>query len=59
MRKIFAQGMPELMHYPDKLLMDNLVMLLSDEVCVSHVQREGALLCRLYGDDGNAALNTF
>jgi hypothetical protein len=35
MRKIFAQGMPELMHYPDKLLMDNLVMLLSDEVCVS------------------------
>jgi hypothetical protein len=35
MRKIFAQGMPELMNYPDKLLMDNLVMLLSDEECVS------------------------
>lgn len=35
MRKIFAQGLPESMAYPDLLLMDNLVMLFSDEECVA------------------------
>ncbi|MGK9172440.1 hypothetical protein KXR87_04315 [Yokenella regensburgei] len=35
MRKIFARGLPENMAYPDLLLMDNLVMLLSDEECVA------------------------
>lgn len=35
MRIIFAQGLPEGMGYPDLLLMDNLVMLFSDEECVA------------------------
>ena len=32
---IFATGLPESMAYPDLLLMDNLVMLFSDEECVA------------------------
>lgn len=39
MRKIFAQGLPEAMAYPDLLLMDNLVMLFSDEDCVAPESR--------------------
>jgi hypothetical protein len=35
MRKIFARGLPESMAYPDLLLMDNLVMLFSDEECLA------------------------
>lgn len=35
MRKIFARGLPQGMAYPDLVLMDNLVMLFSDEECVA------------------------